>query len=109
MDINLFIDLELNRNKIIEDNYGLVISEVMKKFIHFPFDREDLIQRGLIGLIKAVDTYDVERNINFSTYAVKCIDNEIYSFIRSEQKQVNMLSYYNKKIFCLKIVIVNFF
>lgn len=45
--------------------------------------RSDLISIGKIGLIKAINTYDVEKNFRFSSYAVKCIDNEILIFLRT--------------------------
>lgn len=49
-------------------------------------DKEELISVGLIGLIKAVDTFDLSKNIAFSTYATTCINNEILNFIKAQEK-----------------------
>ena len=68
-------DLEA-RNILIERNLRLV-SHVMKKYYAQPSDQEDLISIGTIGLIKAVSSYRLEKNIKFATYASRCIENAI--------------------------------
>ena len=82
------------RNFIILHNVKLVISRVIKKFSNVPFDKKELVSVGLIGLVKSVDTFDISRNIKFSTYASKCVDNEILMFIRKQKKYLNMDSIY---------------
>lgn len=68
------------KNKVIEHNIRLVLYEVTKKFRTVNYDKKDLISIGNVGLIKAVLTFDKSRNMEFATYAVKCIDNEILQF-----------------------------
>ena len=53
---------------------------------------DDLISNGIIGLIKAVDNYDVTRNCKFHTYAFKCIDNQIRMSFRNEKKYLDVIS-----------------
>lgn len=74
-------DLEA-RNKAITHNVKLVLNQMMKKFSNSPYDQQELVSIGLIGLVKAVDTFDIEKGFNFATYAIRCIDNEILMFIR---------------------------
>ena len=57
-----------------------------KKYYAAESDQEDLISIGTIGLIKAVSTYRLERNIKFATYASRCIENEILMYFRSRRK-----------------------
>lgn len=70
------------RNILIEHNMKLVFSSVIKKFSLTSHDMEDLVSIGVIGLIKAVDTYNYEKNASFGTYATRCIDNEILMSLR---------------------------
>lgn len=71
------------REKIIKSNIRLVIL-IAKKYNIEGCDLEDLVSLGTIGLIKAVDTYDVTKNIKFSTYSSRCISNEILMGIRKD-------------------------
>ena len=75
------------RDALIVNNYGLVITMV-KKFNREKFDHEVLKQEGLIGLIKAVDGYDPERGIRFSTYAYLLIKGEILRYIRDRDENI---------------------
>ncbi len=74
-------DIEARKNIIIH-NIRLVKSEVLKRFSNCLYDLNELISIGLIGLIKSVDTFDITKKLQFSTYATKCIDNEIRMFMR---------------------------
>ena len=69
------------RDIIIKSNIRLVIL-IAKKYNIEGCDLEDLVSLGTIGLIKAVDTFDIEKQIRFSTYAACCINNEILMSIR---------------------------
>lgn len=74
---------DLNAKKqIILHNVRLVFREVERKFRTTPYAKNELISNGLIGLIKSVNTFDLSRNNRFSSYAVKCIDNEILMFLK---------------------------
>lgn len=83
---------KIAREKIINHNIRLVINEVLKKFPNSPYDLKELISIGLIGLIKSVDTFDTTKELQFSSYSTKCIDNEILMFMRKEKKYINDIS-----------------
>ena len=69
------------RDTIIEKNTGLVWS-IVRRFANRGYDLEDLFQIGCIGLIKAVDKFNLEYEVEFSTYAVPLITGEIKRFFR---------------------------
>lgn len=77
---------ESAREYLIEHNMRLVLFEVTTRFKNYQYDKEELIAIGNIGLVKAAQTYDPSKKIAFSTYAAKCIDNEILMFIRKQKK-----------------------
>ena len=74
-----------SREIIINHNIKLVLYRVTGKFSSYPYDMDELVSIGLMGLIKAVDTFDINREVKFSTYALRCIDNEILLFIRKNK------------------------
>ena len=78
------------RDKIIIHNIRLVIYQVIKKFSGVEYDKKDLVSVGNIGLIKAVDTFDISKNVAFSTYAIKCINNEIVGFLKRSKINQNI-------------------
>lgn len=71
------------RNALFEENVGLVYNSV-KRFLGRGVDLEDLFQIGSIGLIKAVDKFDISFDVKFSTYAVPMIIGEIKRFLRDD-------------------------
>ena len=73
------------QEKMILQNYRLVYF-IIKKLNIAQDQYEDIVSIGTIGLIKAVNTFDIERNIRFSTYAGRCIENEILMYMRKEKK-----------------------
>ena len=82
------------RNILIERNMRLV-AHVAKKYVADGREMDDLISIGTIGLIKAVNTFDPEKNSKLATYAAKCIDNEILMSIRLEKKYSKDVSLYD--------------
>ena len=82
------------RDVLIERNMRLV-AHVGKKYAGDGRDMDDLISIGTIGLIKAVNTFDPEKNSKLATYAAKCIDNEILMSIRLEKKYSKDVSLYD--------------
>ena len=64
------------REKLIRHNLRLV-AHIAKKYYALPSEQDDLISIGTIGLMKAVDTFDSTRRARFSTYASRCIENEL--------------------------------
>lgn len=71
------------RDTLIEENMGLVWS-IVKRFQNRGVEMEDLFQIGSIGLIKAVDKFDLSYDVQFSTYAVPMITGEIKRFLRDD-------------------------
>lgn len=78
------------RDKIIKHNLRLV-AHVVKKYYQGPIENEDLISIGTIGLIKAVQNFSEERQVRFSTYAAKCIDNEVLMAMRKIKQTENTI------------------
>ena len=79
------------RETLIRHNLRLVV-HVAKKYYAQPSDQEDLISIGTIGLMKAVDTFDSTRKARFSTYASRCIENELRMYFRRERKSGTTVS-----------------
>ena len=77
---------ESAKNELIEHNLRLVVY-IAKRFENIGTDLEDLISVGAIGLIKAVQSFNVEKNIKLATYASRCIENEILMHVRKKSKQ----------------------
>ena len=71
------------RDKLVTYNIRLVIYEVIHKFKNVDYDKKDLVSIGNIGLLKAINTYDLSKGFEFSTYAIKCINNEIVTFLKN--------------------------
>ena len=71
------------RNRLVAENLGLVHA-VTRRFEHRGHDREELFQIGCIGLMKAIDKFDVSLQLAFSTYAVPMITGEIRRFLRDD-------------------------
>lgn len=80
------------RAQLIERNLRLVVY-IARKFDNTRTSTEDLISIGTIGLIKAVNTFDVNRNIKLATYASKCIENEILMFLRRNSRRQSEISF----------------
>lgn len=79
------------RNRLIEHNLRLV-AHIVKKYYLSSKEQEDLISIGTIGLIKAIDSYDVEKGARFTTYAGKCLQNEILMYFRAQKKHAQETS-----------------
>ena len=74
---------KLARDQVIQNNMGLVYS-IVSRYTGRGYDQEELIQIGAIGLIKAVDKFDLAFEVKFSTYAVPLISGEIKRFLRDD-------------------------
>ena len=79
------------RNKLVEHNLRLV-AHIIKKYYGMQSEQDDLVSIGTIGLIKAVDTYDMNKNIRLSSYASRCIENEILMHFRNAKKSAQDIS-----------------
>ena len=71
------------RDRLVTDNFGLVWS-IVRRFTGRGYDLEDLFQIGSIGLMKAIDKFDLSYDVKFSTYAVPRITGEIKRFLRDD-------------------------
>ncbi len=76
---------QLARDVLIERNMRLV-AHVVKKYQSPDYDTEDLLSVGTIGLIKAVNTFKVDKGSRLATYAAKCVENEILMLFRASKK-----------------------
>ena len=79
------------RSKLIEHNLRLV-AHIVKKYDSKNEDTDDLISIGTIGLIKGVDSYSKKKNTRLTTYAARCIENEILMHFRNNKKRSKDIS-----------------
>ncbi len=79
------------RNILIERNLRLV-AHIVKKFESKNYDNDDLISIGTIGLIKGIDSYSYSKSTKITTYAARCIENEILMHFRATKKHNNNIS-----------------
>ena len=84
------------RNILIERNLRLV-AHVAKKYSNSKVDQDDLISIGSIGLIKGINSFNLEKGARLSTYVSRCIDNEILMHLRATKK-LNAEVYLNEPI-----------
>ncbi len=80
------------RNDLIEHNLRLVIY-IARKFDNTGMELDDLISVGTIGLIKAVNSFQPDKNIKLATYASRCIENEILMYLRRTVRLKNEVSF----------------
>lgn len=81
------------RNLLVEHNLRLV-AHIVKKYHNFDREKDDMISVGTIGLIKAVNTYDIKKGHRLVTYASRCIENELLMMLRQERKTSKDTSLY---------------
>lgn len=74
-----------NRNRLIEGNISLAMY-VRNKFSNTGADKEELLSTAFVGLVKAANTFDVDKGYKFSTYAAKCMETEILHYLRRTKK-----------------------
>ena len=80
------------KQALIERNLRLVVY-IARRFENTGINIEDLISIGTIGLIKAINTYDADKNIKLATYASRCIENEILMFLRKTSNRKAEVSF----------------
>lgn len=91
--INRLADGEKNvRDDLIEHNLRLVVY-IARRFENTGVDLDDLVSVGTIGLIKAVNSFNAEKNIKLATYASRCIENEILMHLRRTVKLKSEVSF----------------
>lgn len=79
------------RNILVEHNLRLV-AHIIKKYYSNRNDQDDLVSIGTIGLIKAINTFNINKNIKLSSYASRCIENEILMYFRNIKKSSQNIS-----------------
>lgn len=82
------------RDILIERNLRLV-AHIVKKYIHSGKETDELISIGIIGLVKAVNTYNFDKGSRLATYAARCIDNELLMLMRGDKKRSREFSLYD--------------
>lgn len=82
------------RDILIERNLRLV-AHIVKKYIHSGKETDELISIGIIGLVKAVNTYNFDKGNRLATYAARCIDNELLMLMRGDKKRSREVSLYD--------------
>lgn len=80
------------RSDLIEHNLRLVVY-IARKFENTGMDLDDLVSVGTIGLIKAINSFDTDKNIKLATYASRCIENEILMHLRKSVKIKSEVSF----------------
>ena len=80
------------REKLITGNINSVFFCINNRFSTVEYDKDELVSIGIIGLIKAVDTFDHTKGNKFITYLIKCINNEILMFLRKLKKDSRLQS-----------------
>lgn len=81
------------KNILVEKNLRLV-AHIVKKYAASGRDTDELIAIGIVGLVKAVNTFKLERGNRLGTYAARCIDNELLMMLRTERKLNREISLY---------------
>ena len=79
-------DKDENAKEILIERNMRLVAHIAKKYNNSSEDQDDLISIGTIGLIKAIETYNVDKGTRLATYASKCIENEILMHIRTNKK-----------------------
>ena len=88
---------QYDRDKLVTDNLRLVyhLFNKLKQTAIVADNKEDIISEGTVGLVKAANTYDPTKGVRFSTYASRCINNEMLMYIRRINKRTaNEVSLY---------------
>lgn len=89
---DLIIQAKTGNSEAIDDilkKYKHLVSAISRKYYLLGGDRDDLVQEGMIGLFKAINTFDFEKNDNFKTFAMRIVEREIISAIRRENANKN--------------------
>jgi RNA polymerase sporulation-specific sigma factor len=69
-----------------------LVAHIIKKYYSNSAHQDDLISIGTIGLIKAINTFDVEKGTRLATYAARCVENEILMYFRAQKKTAQDVS-----------------
>ena len=81
-----------SKDILVRHNLKLVSKRIYSKFKNINCEKRELFAIGLVGLVKAVNSFDIERGNAFSVFAISCIDHEILSFLRGKKKYKDVVS-----------------
>lgn len=84
-DIELLSAIKNNQSTAIDhliERYRPFVEAIAMKYINSPLEKEDLVQEGMIGLLAAINSYNVDKGTKFSTYASRCISNSVQTALR---------------------------
>ena len=85
------------RDMLIKHNLRLVFTIIIENFSYINYDIDDLMSVGIEGLIKGIDSYDVDKNDNIANYVSKCIKYEVINFLRNnnrhKKKNISLISF----------------
>ena len=86
------MERERAKNELIQHNLRLVVY-IARKFDNTCVDNDDLVSIGTIGLIKAINSFKTDKNIKLATYASRCIENEIWMYLRRSARLKSEVSF----------------
>ena len=92
--VQRYIEGDLEAKHILIERNLRLVAHVLKKYQHLEEDSDDLLSIGTIGLIKAILTFNPDKNNRLGTYAARCIENEILMMLRSKKKTSKEISLY---------------
>ena len=84
--LNLWKNKDFEAREILIEHNLRLVAHIVKRYENTKEDKDDLLSIGSLGLIKAVDTFNFDAQTKLSTYAARCIENEILMFLRSSKK-----------------------
>ncbi|WP_408645626.1 sigma-70 family RNA polymerase sigma factor [Tepidibacter formicigenes] len=90
--LKMFKDGDLKAKCILIERNLRLVAHIVKKYTNYQEELEDLISIGTIGLIKAIETYNIDKGTRLATYAARCIENEILMSIRAGKKNKGEVS-----------------
>ena len=85
---------ELEAKNILIERILRLVAHIVKKYIGTGREMDELIAIGIVGLVKAVNTYSTDKGSRLGTYAARCIDNELLMLLRNERKRSREISLY---------------
>ena len=92
--IQKYIEGDLEAKHILIERNLRLVAHVIKKYQNLDEDSEDLISIGTIGLIKAIGTFNPNKNSKLGTYSARCIENEVLMYLRNKKKLSKEVSLY---------------
>ena len=86
---------EMHARDILRERNLRLVAHIVKKYSHSGKETDELISIGIIGLVKAVNTYNFDKGSRLATYAARCIDNELLMLMRGDKKRSREVSLYD--------------